>query len=103
MAGYGIVYIMKYTVNYTHKALKQLKKLDKRLVNKITAVINGVAVSPHDPHPNLKPLRGDIGDYRMRIGDYRMRIGDYRVIYDLDDGLRILEVIKIGHRKEIYR
>ena len=96
MAGYGIVYIMKYTVNYTHKALKQLKKLDKRLVNKITAVINGVAVSPHDPHPNLKPLRGDIGDYRMRIGDYR-------VIYDLDDGLRILEVIKIGHRKEIYR
>ena len=96
MAGYGIVYIMKYTVNYTHKALKQLKKLDKRLVNKITAVINGVAVSPHDPHPNLKPLRGDIGDYRMRIGDYR-------VIYDLDDGLRILEVITIGHRKEIYR
>ncbi|MEK7525368.1 MAG: type II toxin-antitoxin system RelE/ParE family toxin [Patescibacteria group bacterium] len=35
------------------------------------------------------------------IGSYRYRIGDYRVIFDLEDD--ILVVLKVGHRREIYR
>jgi mRNA interferase RelE/StbE len=34
---------------------------------------------------------------------YRIRQGDYRVVYAVDDALRIVEVVKIGHRREVYR
>ena len=34
---------------------------------------------------------------------YRLRQGDYRVVYSIDDSVRTVEVVKIGHRSEIYR
>ncbi len=34
---------------------------------------------------------------------YRIRKGDYRVVYTVDDERRVVEIIKIGHRREIYR
>jgi mRNA interferase RelE/StbE len=34
---------------------------------------------------------------------YRLRQGDYRVVYSVDDSVRTVEVVKIGHRSEIYR
>lgn len=87
---------MTYTVEYTNKVIKQLRKLDKTNKNKIIKAIENVAVDPYAKNPNVKPLKGDLGGYRVRVGDYR-------VVYDLHDGLRILEVIAAGHRKEIYR
>jgi mRNA interferase RelE/StbE len=34
---------------------------------------------------------------------YRIRQGDYRVVYSGDDGERLVDVVKIGHRREVYR
>jgi mRNA interferase RelE/StbE len=34
---------------------------------------------------------------------WRLRVGDYRVIYLVDDGVRLVDVRKVGHRKDIYR
>ncbi|BFU92240.1 MAG: hypothetical protein NTAFB01_34270 [Nitrospira sp.] len=34
---------------------------------------------------------------------YRIRQGDYRVVYGIDDAARLVEVVKIGHRREVYR
>ncbi|HEV8024711.1 MAG TPA: type II toxin-antitoxin system RelE/ParE family toxin [Candidatus Nanopelagicales bacterium] len=34
---------------------------------------------------------------------YRVRVGDYRVLYSIDDEIRIISVIRIGHRREVYR
>jgi mRNA interferase RelE/StbE len=34
---------------------------------------------------------------------YRLRQGDYRIVYSINDSVRTVEVIKIGHRSEIYR
>ena len=34
---------------------------------------------------------------------YRIRSGDYRLIYTVDDGFLVIEVIAVGHRKDIYR
>jgi mRNA interferase RelE/StbE len=38
-----------------------------------------------------------------QIDLYRIRVGNYRVVYEIDDGQIIVTVIKVGHRKEIYR
>jgi mRNA interferase RelE/StbE len=34
---------------------------------------------------------------------YRLRQGDYRIVYAVDDSRRVVEIYKIGHRREIYR
>lgn len=34
---------------------------------------------------------------------YRIRVGDYRIIYEIYDGRLIVELIKVGHRRDIYR
>jgi mRNA interferase RelE/StbE len=49
-----------------------------------------------NPRPiNCKKLRV--------INAYRIRIGDYRIIYEIKDDILIVVVLKIGHRKDIYR
>jgi mRNA interferase RelE/StbE len=34
---------------------------------------------------------------------YRIRQGDYRILYSIDDAIRIVAIIKVGHRKDVYR
>ena len=34
---------------------------------------------------------------------YRVRQGDYRIVYEIDDGARTVDIVKIGHRSEIYK
>jgi mRNA interferase RelE/StbE len=49
-----------------------------------------------DPRPEgCQKLSGE--------GDYRIRQGSYRVIYSIDDAERTVRILKIGHRKEVYR
>jgi len=51
----------------------------------------------HDPRPDgCKKLRGSANSYRIRTGDYR-------VVYSISDDVLIIDVVKAGHRKEIYK
>lgn len=49
----------------------------------------------HTPRPN--------GCLKLRMGAWRIRIGDIRVIYDIDDKAKTVEILIIGHRRDIYR
>ena len=41
---------------------------------------------------------------KLKASDfYRIRIGDYRVIYAIDDGARLVEILMVGHRRDVYR
>lgn len=41
---------------------------------------------------------------RLRATDvHRIRVGDYRVLYTIDDDVRVVEVMAIGHRRDVYR
>ncbi len=49
-----------------------------------------------DPKPNgSRKLRGTDG--------YRIRVGAYRVLYTVNDDTRIVEVVAVGHRRDVYR
>ena len=61
----------------------------------IRSKIEPLSRNPHGPNPTALKLVGRPG--------YRLRIGDWRVIYDLDDGLRILAVERIAPRGEASR
>ncbi len=83
----------KYTIQLTKKAQKQLDKISDSIAEPILEAIGNLA---DDPRPQgFKKLKGRKG--------YRIRVGDYRVIYDIFDYELIIDVITLGHRKDIYK
>lgn len=82
----------KYAILLTKKAQKVLDKLDDTIAEPILEAIGALAENPR-PH-GYKKLKGRNG--------YRIRIGDYRVIYEIFDTKLLIDVIAVGHRKEIY-
>ena len=72
------------------KELRSLPKVDlKRVIQKIKSLGD-------NPRPQgAEKLKGEEG--------YRIRQGDWRVVYLIDDATKIVRVIRIGHRREVYR
>jgi len=86
--------INSYKVEWKQSAQKELKKLPKAVITKI---VNSVESLSKNPFPlGSKKISGV--EYTFRI-----RIGDYRIIYTVESERCIIEVIKIGHRKDVYR
>lgn len=86
----------KYKVEYSAKAIKNLKKLDKYTRNLIYAWIDKNLENCENPRIHGKGLVGD------KSGQWRYRIGDYRIICEIKDEEIIILVLEIGHRREIY-
>jgi mRNA interferase RelE/StbE len=84
-----------YTITITESALKELKRLQKIYVKKIQVAIDGLANNPRPA--GYKKLKGEQDEL------YRIRIGDYRVIYSIENQIKIVDVRRIGHRKDIYK
>lgn len=82
----------KYQVSISKAAQKQLDKLNDNIAAPILDVIATLAANPRPA--GVKKLKGRDG--------YRIRKGDYRIIYDIHDYVLIVDVIAIGHRKDIY-
>lgn len=84
-----------YKIIISESALKQLSRLQKPVVKKIDASINGLSENPMPS--GVKKLKGLNEDL------YRIRVGDYRIIYAIDDKVKIIDIRQVGHRKDIYR
>jgi mRNA interferase RelE/StbE len=83
-----------YKVSILPAALRQLADLPRADRRRISHKIDRLAV---DPRPSgVKCLQGK-REY------LRLRTGDYRIIYTVDDGRLEILIIKIGHRREVYR
>lgn len=82
-----------YEVRFTHSAQKELKKLSK---DGQVRVLKAVKTLSQDPTK---------GDVRPMVGStaWRLRVGQYRVIYDINKKEIVVLVLKIGHRKDVYR
>jgi mRNA interferase RelE/StbE len=83
---------MTYRIIFSDRVLKQLKKLEKNVQESIISALERIRIRPQ---AHVTKLVGDPG--------YRLRVGDYRVIFDIDEGNLVILVIKIGHRKKIYK
>jgi len=83
---------MAFEVNFSVRAARELKKLDKQLQKRIIEKLMHYAATE-----NLSEAK-KLTD--SRLGQWRYRIGDYRVIFDLL-GKEIL-VLKVAHRSEVY-
>jgi mRNA interferase RelE/StbE len=81
-----------YEIIFDKVALKKLSKLGEGIKKRIW---NKLQECKENPFRFLKPL--------VQIRGFKLRVGDYRVIVDVREEIRILEVIDLGHRKNIYR
>jgi len=81
-----------YEIIFSRKAKKQLFKLEKNIQGRIIAALERIRIRPED---YITKLVGDPG--------YKLRVGDYRLIMDLDNNNLLILVIKVGHRKNIYK
>lgn len=87
---------MNYSVVFSKRALKQLKKLDKYTAFLITSWLRENINGCSDPRQHDKGLTAN------RSGQWRYRVGDYRIIVEIEDTKVIVLVLEIGHRKNIY-
>lgn len=84
---------MTYEIVLTGKARKRLSELPKKIQVAIAEAIKGLAKGLNH---NCKKLAGPNGCYRLRAGDYR-------IIFQIEHGKLVIVVIKIAHRRDVYR
>ena len=83
-----------YRVTFARSARRELERLDRQLAGRIVTRIEGLVVEPRPS--GVRKLRGANNLWRLRVGDYR-------VIYSVDDGQRVVDVVAVRHRSEAYR
>jgi len=81
-----------YEIVFSEKARKQFLKLEKGIKKRIVNALERIRIRPESYVTKL------IGD-----ASYRLRVGNYRVIMDIDKGQLIILVIKIAHRRNVYK
>lgn len=85
---------MSYAVRVSPAATRQLRKLDPPTRRRMQAVIELLADNPRPPAATQ--LVGGRGEWRVRVGDYR-------IVYEIGDAELVVLVLRLGHRREIYR
>jgi mRNA interferase RelE/StbE len=83
---------MAYNVTIKKRAIKALQKINEPYYSNIKKAIYSLSDNPRPA--GFKKLNGRDG--------YRIRVADYRIIYDVFDDVLVVDVIELGHRKEIY-
>jgi mRNA interferase RelE/StbE len=83
----------RYEVELSEVAKKELAKLETLVQDRIRLAFRVLSANPRPPL--ARKLRGRKG--------YRIRVGDYRIIYEVFDDKIVVIVVRIGHRREIYR
>lgn len=83
---------MRYRLVYTHRAEKDIKKLDVAVKHRIGKTLLKYSGTPFKYAESLTDLK---------LGTHRFRIGDYRVVFDVES--KDVVILRVGHRKEIYR
>ena len=83
-----------YQIEWKPSALKELRGFQKEAVRRIILTVEKLADNPFPS--GVRKLVGS--EYT-----YRVRIGDYRVIYSVYEQRLLIEIVRVGHRKDVYR
>jgi mRNA interferase RelE/StbE len=83
-----------YKIEWKQSAKKELKKLDRQIIPRILQTVESLADNPYSS--GSKKLIGSNSSYRLRVGYYR-------IVYNIQSSRLTIEIIKVGHRRDIYR
>jgi len=83
-----------YRIVVSKSAEKDLKRISTSVLNRIAVKVDALA---EDPRPSgSKKLKGTQEEL------WRIRVGDYRIIYEIGDELKLVDIRRIRHRKDVY-
>ncbi len=82
-----------YRLEIKRSAEKEVRELPKEVVRRVVDAITELGIQPRGP--GSRKLAGAEG--------YRIRVGTYRILYTIDDSARLVTIVAVGHRREIYR
>lgn len=85
---------MNYRIEIIRSAAKALKKIPKADQKRIAEKIDSLSENP--PKPETAKMKGNNPFHKIRAGNYR-------IIYEIHENVLIILVVKIGHRRDIYR
>ena len=86
--------MVSYKIEWRRSIKKDLKGISKTEIPKIIGAVKSLSEEPR-PTGSKKLSRSEF--------TYRIRIGNYRVIYEIHDETILIEVVKVGHRKDLYK
>ena len=84
---------MNYQIEFKPRAVKDLKDLPKSHYRRVLAKIEALQQN----------LAGDVKKLTNFTPEYRLRVGDYRVLYEIEDQVRVVRVMRVRHRRDAYR
>ncbi len=84
---------MTWRLAFRPSAQRELDGLDPPMRGRIQRALLQLATNPRQS-PNVKA---------MTDGNYRLRVGDWRVVYAIRDDMLVVLVLRVGHRREVYR
>ena len=84
---------MSFSIRIKRSAARELKRLARPDRIRIVAAIDRLAETPHLG----AALKGDLRGLR------RLRVGDHRVVYEVRDDELVVLVVRIAHRRDVYR
>jgi mRNA interferase RelE/StbE len=82
-----------YEVEFVKSAQRELNKLPKPISLRIAKAVYKLSTDPRKG--NVRPMVG--------TKSWRLRIGDYRVVYDILDNKLTILIIRVRHRKDVYK
>ena len=88
---------MAWRIEFVPAAAKELKKLGRSEAARIIATLETRIATLDEPRQLGSALTGDL------VGLWRWRIGDYRVVARIEDERVTILVVRVAHRKEVYR
>ncbi|MGH9229554.1 MAG: type II toxin-antitoxin system RelE family toxin [Acidimicrobiales bacterium] len=83
-----------YKVEIARRAIRSLRDLPRREQQRVRAAIDLLADDPRPP--GCRKLTGEENAYRVRVGDYR-------IVYEVLDDRLLIHVVRVGHRRDVYR
>ena len=89
---------MAWTIEFTDAALRQLEALDNTVAIRISKFLQQRVAPLQNPRSIGQPLKGE------RFGEFwKYRVGDYRLVAKIQDDRLVIVILRVGHRREIYR
>ncbi len=88
---------MAWKVELSPRTLNQLEKLDKSVSRRILKFLYERVEKLDDPRTVGGKLQGTLSEF------WKYRVGDYRLICSLEDDRLVVLVLRIGHRREVYK
>ncbi len=84
----------RHEVRIAKRVAKSLASLERRAQQRVRAAIELLADDPRPPA--CVAMQGEDSVYRVRVGDYR-------IVYEVLDEVLLIQVVRVGHRREVYR